>query len=431
MWSTQGITFPTTTEQRFQFSCIERHFQVLTPTINMVRVSKNDIRSFVTWLVPVTATDGCFLLCHHPPRPPPLQKVEIVAGHVMFSAAARCCHVVTNDSSSCIWRSRQGLGLLLHSSCTDVAREWCMWWVHRVWMSLLSLCPSNLWHISKRSCPGPTNVDFTVTSSADLLQHSLCLTWLCESTSVFPRIFPLPLWFIVCETTAVESQREDLVCPPQRRGHLSCLFIYLLLFTNSSRLYESAVISYTQSQHLLLRFTSLCSSSFLSLVLHLHLVACWPVSSQESCVCVCVCVTVCVPEAMFSTREAAVSLRAGEAAVASPSASLWIQSHILSFSSHWPTQHDLSHVTNLLGAWRPEEMGIMGNNNLQNLNSTLCDLMNQTSWSESQLFRNVVTVQMCKLQFIYIWLTHIYSISLQDYSAKQSLTKLPTINGTF
>lgn len=126
---------------------------------------------------------------------------------------------------------------------------------------------------------------YTVTLQLYLVQHSPCPTWLfktlCEgnfSSPVFPRIFPLLLWFIVSETTAVESQREDLVCPPQRRGHLSCLFIYLLFLTNSSRLYESAVISYTQSQHLLLRFTS--SSSFLSLVLHLHLVACWPVSTQ-------------------------------------------------------------------------------------------------------------------------------------------------------
>lgn len=79
-----------------------------------------------------------------------------------------------------------------------------------------------------------------------LLSFSVLLLWIemqitkslpapgeCSSRrAAFPRIYLLffscsPLWFRVSETVAEESRGEDLVCPPQSRGHLSSLFIYL------------------------------------------------------------------------------------------------------------------------------------------------------------------------------------------------------------
>lgn len=90
-----------------------------------------------------------------------------------------------------------------------------------------------------------------------LLSFSVLLLWIemqvtkslptpgeCSSRrAAFPRMYLLffscsPLWFRVSETVAEESRREDLVCPPQSRGHLSSLFIYLFFLrrTNSWRL---------------------------------------------------------------------------------------------------------------------------------------------------------------------------------------------------
>lgn len=87
-----------------------------------------------------------------------------------------------------------------------------------------------------------------------LLSFSVLLLWIemqvtkslptpgkCSSRrAAFPRMYLLffscsPLWFRVSETVAEESRREDLVCPPQSRGHLSSLFIYLFFLrrTNS------------------------------------------------------------------------------------------------------------------------------------------------------------------------------------------------------
>lgn len=87
-----------------------------------------------------------------------------------------------------------------------------------------------------------------------LLSFSVLLLWIemqvtkslptpgeCSSQrAAFPRMYLLffscsPLWFRVSETVAEESRREDLVCPPQSRGYLSSLFIYLFFLrrTNS------------------------------------------------------------------------------------------------------------------------------------------------------------------------------------------------------
>lgn len=125
------------------------------------------------------------------------------------------------------------------------------------------------------------------TSSVYEVLHNLCLMWLCESTSVSQDTSSSSLVYSFWRNSSLEPEGRFSLSSAEEGTFV--LFIYFSSFlTNSSRLYEAAVISSPQSLHLLLHFASLCSSSssFLSLVLHLHLVARWPVSTQESCVCV-------------------------------------------------------------------------------------------------------------------------------------------------